>query len=365
MKIECVQVKLAEALKKAERVSSKNASLPILTSVLLEAKGGQLFVRTTNLELGVEIALPVKVEEEGVVALPAQTISSYISSLRGKNVLLSVVENTLRVESEKQQATFNTLDHGDFPTIPQVSGAVVHIHAEKLREGIKAVVYSASVSSIKPELSSVYISGSDNNEIVFVATDSFRLAEKRVSEKSVDDLDSMLIPYKNVIEIERLLEGIDADVEVVFGENQIAFLHDSFYVTSRVIDGSFPDYKKIIPDSFSTKVTVLKADLIDAFKVATIFSGKFNKVTFTIDPEKNALSIMTRSSEVGENNAEMSVKVEGEPLVVDFNYRYITDAFQAIESDSVELLFNGVSRPLVLRGARQTDFTYIVMPMNK
>lgn len=365
MNIECVQTKLADALRKTERVSGKNTTLPILSSVLLEVKGSQLLVRATNLELGVEISIPVKTEKEGVVAVLAQAVSSYVSSLRGKNVTLIAEEKTLTIISEKQKATFNTFDHTDFPTIPQVSGTSVLINAEKLREGIRSVVYSASVSSIKPELSSVYISGNDNNELVFVATDSFRLAEKKISEKSVGDIDSMLIPYKNVLEIERLLEGIDNDIEIVFGDNQIACIYGSLYITSRVVDGSFPDYKKIIPDSYTTKVIVLKSDLVDAFKVATIFSGKFNKVTLAIDPKKNSLTIETRSSEIGENKAEVDVKAEGLVLTVDFNYRYITDAFQAIESDSVELLFNGVSRPLVLRGSGSKDFTYIVMPMNK
>jgi len=365
MKIDCVQTKLAGALRRAERVSGKNTTLPILSAVLLEVKGGQLFVRATNLELGVEISIPVKAEEEGIVAVSSQALSSYVSSLQGKNVTLIAEEKTLTVISEKQKATFNTFDHTDFPTIPQVSGTSVSINAEKLRVGIKSVVYSASVSSIKPELSSVYISGNENNELVFVATDSFRLAEKKISEKSVEDFDPMLIPYKNVLEIERLLEGIDNEVEVVFGESQIAFVYDSLYVTSRVVDGSFPDYKKIIPDSSTTKVVVLKSDLIDAFKIATIFSGKFNKVTFTVDPKENKLILETRSNEIGENKAEVDVKAEGAPLTVDFNYRYITDAFQAIESDSVELLFNGISRPLVLLGVGSKDFTYIVMPMNK
>ncbi|MEX0933152.1 MAG: DNA polymerase III subunit beta [Candidatus Paceibacterota bacterium] len=365
MKIDCVQTKLAEALRKTERVSGKNTTLPILSAVLLEVKGGQLLVRATNLELGVEISIPVKAEKEGSVAVSSQALSSYVSSLRGKNVTLVAEEKTLTVISEKQRATFNTFDHTDFPTIPQVTGTSVLINAEKLRAGIKAVVYSASISSIKPELSSVYISGNDTNELVFVATDSFRLAEKKISEKSVEDFDPLLIPYKNVLEIERLLEGIDHDVEVVFGESQIAFMYGSLYVTSRVVDGSFPDYKKIIPDSFTTKAIVLKSDLIDAFKIATIFSGKFNKVTFTVDPKEHKLILETRSTEIGENKAEVDVKAEGEPLTVDFNYRYITDAFQAILSDSVELLFNGVSRPLVLRGVGSKNFTYIVMPMNK
>ncbi|MDZ7726540.1 MAG: DNA polymerase III subunit beta [Candidatus Campbellbacteria bacterium] len=365
MKIECVQTKLADALRKTERIAGKHASLPILSSVLLEAKDGILLVKSTNLELGIEISLPVKVEKEGVVAISAQSLASYVSSLRGKSITLESEDKTLLVASEKQHATFNTFDHSEFPTIPRIKGTSVHFSAEKLRAGIKSVVYSASVSSVKPELSSVYISGTDDNNLVFVATDSFRLAEKKLSEKEAHSVEPVLVPQKNVLEIERILEGVDGEVEMIFGDNQIAIVDNSFYITSRIVDGVFPDYAKIIPEGYSTKVTVLKQDLIDAFKVSTIFSGKTNQVTFDIDPEKNLMILETRSSEVGENKAELDVTAEGEPLSVNFNYRYITDSFQAIPEESVELLFNGVSRPLVVRGVGSKDFTYIVMPMNK
>lgn len=365
MKIECVQLKLAEALRKAERIAGKNATLPILSTVLLTVEKGILTVRSTNLELGIEVSLPVNVEKEGVVAVSAQALSFYISSLRGNKVSLESDDSTLTVISEKQKATFNTFDSSEFPTIPQVEGSAVNLNAESIRSGVRSVIYSASASSIKPELSSVYIYSDKNKDLVFVATDGFRLAEKKISEKGADSVEPILIPYKNILEIERLLEGVEGDVEVVFGDNQMALTADSTYITSRVVDGSFPDYTKIIPEGYTTKVTALKQDLVDVFKVSNIFSGKFNQVTFGIDPEKDSLSLETRSSEVGENKAEVDASIEGEPLVVNFNYRYITDSFQAISGESIELLFNGVSRPLVLRDPKANDFTYIVMPMNK
>lgn len=365
MKIECVQPKLAEALRKAERVAGKNAALPILSSVLLIAEKGILTVRSTNLELGIEISLPVSIEEEGTAAVSAQAFSSYVSSVRGKKIVLESDEKTLTVISEKQKATFNAYDSSEFPTIPQVDGTAVSLNAESIRDGVRSVIYSASVSSIKPELSSVYIYSNNDNHLVFVATDGFRLAEKKISEKSAQSVDPILIPHKNILEIERLLEGVDGEVEVVFGDNQMALTAGSVYVTSRVVDGSFPDYTKIIPEGFSTKIVALKQDLIDVFKISNIFSGKFNQVTFDIDPKEGLLSLETRSSEVGENKAEVDAHIEGEPLSVNFNYRYITDCFQAINGESIELLFNGVSRPLVLRDPSDKDFTYIVMPMNK
>lgn len=365
MKIECVQPKLAEALRKAERIAGKNAALPILSSVLLTAEKGLLTIRSTNLELGVEVSLPVSIEEEGVVAVSAQALSSYISSVRGKKVSIESNDKTLSVVSEKQTATFNIYDDSEFPTIPRVDGTAVNLSAENIRAGVTSVIYSASASSIKPELSSVYIYSDKNNALIFVATDGFRLAEKKITDRGAESVDSVLIPYKNILEIERLLEGIEGEVEVIFGDNQMALTANSTYVTSRVVDGSFPDYTKIIPDTFTTKVVALKQDLVDVFKVSNIFSGKFNQMTFGVDSENNQLSLETSSSDVGENKSLIDVKVEGESLSVNFNYRYITDSFQAIKGDSVELLFNGVSRPLVLRDPSNKDFTYIVMPMNK
>jgi len=365
MKIECVQTKLADALRKVERVSSKNAALPILSAILLEVKGGELLVRTTNLELGVEISVPVKAQADGVVAVPAQALSGYISSLQGKSVLLQSEGKTLIVESHKQKAVFNTLDHSDFPTIPRVSGTSALIHSKKLRSGVRSVAFSASVSSIKPELSSVFISGNNEGQLIFVATDSFRLAEKKITERSVEDFDSILVPHKNILEIERLFEGIDADIEVVFGESQIGLLCEHIYVTSRVIDGQFPDYKKILPTSHATRAVVLKSDLLDALKTATIFSGKFNKVTFVVQPQDNLFVVETRSGEVGENRTELEAKTEGDALAVHFNHRYIADVFQIIDSESVEFLFNGATQPLLMRGTSSKDFVYIVMPMNK
>lgn len=365
MKIECVQSKLAEALRKAERIAGKNVALPILSSVLLVAEKGVLTVRATNLELGIEVSLPVSVETEGTVAVSAQALSSYVSSVRGKKISLETKDKVLTMVSEKQKATFNTFDDSEFPTIPQVEGTAVNLSAENIRAGVRSVIYSASVSSIKPELSSVYIYSDKDNELVFVATDGFRLAEKKISDKSAQSVEPVLIPHKNILEIERLLEGVDGEVEVMFDDNQMSLTTDSTYVTSRVVDGSFPDYRKIIPDGYATKVTALKQDLVDVFKISNIFSGKFNQVTFFIDPKENIFALETRSSEVGENKAEIDAKIEGEPLAVNFNYRYITDCFQAIQGESIELLFNGTSRPLTLRDPSAKDFTYIVMPMNK
>src|SRR5207253_1390922 len=156
-----------------------------------------------------------------------------------------------------------------FPTIPHIDGEkTLKLSAKELIRGIKAVWYSAASSSMKPELSSVYVY-TDHDGLIFASTDSFRLAEKHIKMKGVEDFGSILIPVKNVPEIMRILEGCPGDVEISLTKNQISFSYSGVYLTSRVVDGVFPDYKQIIPKDFKTKVTVLKQDVASALKVAT------------------------------------------------------------------------------------------------
>ncbi|MDO8482976.1 MAG: DNA polymerase III subunit beta [bacterium] len=365
MKVECVQEKLQKILSQAEKISGKHLNLPVLSCILLDAKNGQLAIRSTNLDLGFESCLPAKIEEEGVLAVPSGLLSSFVSNLQGeKNVKLKGDSNTLSVMTSKNRTVIKCLPPEDFPTIPEVSkDHSFEIHAVDFVKGLKAVWYSSSISSVKPELSSVYIYPEDGS-VVFAATDSFRLAEKKVKTKT-SDFERLLIPFKNIPEIIRTLEGVDGVVEVRVSKNQIAFVFGGTYLTSRVIDGTFPDYRQIIPKEFKTEAVLLKDDLARSLKIATIFSDNFNQVNMTIVPAEKKFELTTKNNTLGENTTLLDAALSGEPAEANFNYRYIADCLQSIDSDSVSLSFAGSSRPVVIRGVGDRSFTYLVMPMNR
>jgi DNA polymerase-3 subunit beta len=235
------------------------------------------------------------------------------------------------------------------------------------------VWYASSVSDIKPELSSVYVYYHDGNAI-FAATDSFRLAEKKIllkkekdTTKGVEgtDLGQILIPFKNIPEIMRVLEGIDDDVTIEVGKNQIAFNYKGLYLFSRVIDGTFPDYKQIIPKETKTEAVLLKQDIINALKISHIFSDKFNQVHVKIFPKSGIFELRTNNKDIGETVYKLDGALTGEDIEMNFNYRYIADCFQSIEADSISLSLSGLNRPMVMRPAGDTSFTYLVMPMNR
>ena len=366
MKIECVKNKLLLAISKAEKITSKHPTLPVLRCILIEATKNSVILKATNLELGIEIKIAAKVHEEGVVAVPANILYSFISQIQSdENIVLEVVDKNLIISSSSGRAAINSFAHEDFPTLPVVpKEKTFTIHSRELVKGFKSVWYSASVASMKPELSSVYVCG-DDSEVVFVATDSFRLAEKKIYNKKLKDIGSILIPYKSVIEVVRIIDDLSGEVEVNLTKNQISFSFDGTYVTSRVVEGVFPDYKQIIPKEFTTEVVVLKQDIVQALKLATIFSDAFHQVVMKVDPAKKIFELSTKNTEVGEHTHKMSAAISGDAVTIPFNYKYIVDCFQSIDADSVSLHFNGLNRAMVVRGVSDPSFTYLVMPMNK
>lgn len=368
MKIECVQEKLKEAVGYMERVANKHMTLPVLSCLLFDAsQKNSLTIKATNLDLGIEINLPVKTLETGVVAVPANTINSFLINAMGdeKGVLLETSQGNIKISTPRNSSLIKTQSHEDFPSIPKATNTnSFSLHAGDFVKGLRSVWYSSSVSSIKPELSSVYIY-CDGEFLVFVATDSFRLAEKRIKTKKNKEFGQILLPFKNIPDVIKILEPINDEVEVNLDKNQISFTYKGIYLVSRVIDGVFPDYKQIIPKTTSTEVVVLKQDFVNSLKLSNIFSDKFNQINIKIDPQKKICEIKTKNNDIGENVTKLDSAITGEGIDINFNYKYIIDCFQSIDSDSVCLTFNGLNKPMIISPVSDTSFRYIVMPMNR
>ena len=365
MKIECSKEKLQAAITQASRVAGKNTNLPVLGCLLLDATKQGLLIRATNLELGIEVRVPVKVVKEGVVAIPADAIAQLASNLYGGgSVSLELKDGHLSVAAGKSRALIKAVPHEDFPTLPKPSDTSFQIKTSNFAEGLRSVWYCASAASVKPELSSVLLQAG-NDTLTFVATDSFRLGEKKIFLKGLPECDSMLIPLRNVPEIIKALDAHGGEATVCFGKHQLSFLLGETYLTSRLIEGSFPDYRQIIPKKSTTEAVLLKQDLANAFKLANIFSDQFHQVKLTLSPVKKSFAISSRSADIGESENSLDAALSGEEVSLGFNYRYIADCFQSIHSDSVKLQFSGVGKALLVSGISDPSFVYLVMPMNR
>jgi len=368
MKVTVPISELENTISRAEKITAKNTSLPVLKCVLLSADKDKLDIRTTNLDLGMVVSIRAIVKESGAVAVPADALNSFLSSSRGRDsVSLFKSGGNLEIKTSKETVKLRIYEHGDFPSFPVIKGEPeFDISAGLLAKGLKAVWYSASVSSMKPELSSVLLNYSDGT-LVFAATDSFRLAEKKISIRGISDLPGLLIPIKNVGEMIRNLEFVDKEekAKISFNNNQMSLRIGDTHITSRIVDGTFPDYKQIIPKSFVTEAVILKQDLVDALRVSNVFVNRFNQVTIKASPRGKKFILETSNPERGESVVVVAAALSGEEVEVNFNYKYITDSFQALNTDSITLNFSGVGKPLVITGVGDTTFTYLVMPMNR
>jgi DNA polymerase-3 subunit beta len=366
MNLSCNRELLQKYVSLADRITGKNMSLPILGTILLIADAKKLIIRATNLEVGVEFQIPAVIKTEGRIAFPGSLLASILSSIADEQELhLQVSGSVGKIITKTKNLSIKGFLPDDFPTIPMVdNGETFTIPSAKFIQGVKSVAGSAAISDIKPEISSVYIHHS-NGELIFTATDSFRLSEKRVKYPTQIFSHGIIVPVKNILEIARILEQNNEDISYCATKNQISCSGKSVYITSRIIQGVYPDYEQIIPKSHTTEVIMLKQDLLDTLKLSTLFSDKFNKITFTADPQQKKCLIATKNTEIGEIESNLTATLSGEPIELSLNGKHLFDSLGPIERDSVIIQFNGLGKPAVIRGLGDPSFTGLTMPLTQ
>lgn len=365
MKLTTIKEKILNGVLIVERIVGKKESLPVLSCVLIDAGKG-LSLRATNLEAGIEVNIPCDVEEKGIVAVSASVLSQTLRSIGGGKVTLKTEDKNLIIESRGTRTLIKAIPHEEFPVLSageQKKGIMVL--RERLLRGILAVAYAASPSMIRPELGSVYVL-IKSAEVSCVATDSFRLAEKTISGGKGSGSTEVLIPLKHAQELAHVLERAeDESVEVSADEAQLTVFASGVRFISRVVDGTFPNYKEIIPKTFAAEATVLKNDFAEMLRKARVFSGNDQHVGLHIYPKKKIFTATAQSPDVGEMSDSIDAALSGEDIDINFHIGYLADCLTTIESDSITLGFSGAGKPLVIRGVSDPSFTYLVMPLNR
>lgn len=357
---------LLKSILLAERVTGKKESLPVLGCVVLEAQGANLHVKATNLETGVDIHTPAKVIETGVVAVPATLIGQILKNTKQDTVDIKQQEGALVITSKSGTATVKCIPHDEFPIIP-TAGDEQPILLEKtaILQGIQSVAYAAAQSTIRPEFASVYLKKEDDT-LTFAATDSFRLAEKKVTTPEKGDIPETLIPTKNALELMHVLEGVqDETVQIIVDDGQLTVLSSSIRFVSRIVDATFPNYQAIIPKTFTTEATVLKQDLVAVMRKTRLFAHTTQQMSFHVYPGRKTCTVTAGHQETGTVSEDLEAIVKGDDLDINFNIAYVADGVQTIGDDSVHMSFAGPAKPLVVRGMHDSSFTYLVMPLNR
>lgn len=365
MKIECQKDKLRWAMTAAEKITGKNLSLPALGLVFIEAKDKNLFIRSTNLDLGLEIILPARVDKSGKVLIRGSVLANLLANLpaREEKIELESANNNLIITVNHNSSLLKTCPADDFPVLPRLAGGeVLKIDGEVFIPGLRSVMYAASLSDIKPEIASVYVYA-EGESLVFVATDSFRLAEKNLAGAAGFPF-GVILPIKNVSELVRVFENETGPIEIRYDKNQAAFVAPGVYVASRLVDGVFPDYKQIISPQVKTTAIVAKEILFGALKLAGIFSDRLNQVTFRIAAADDFFEVGSRNDEIGEHISRLGATLSGEDLVIGLNLRYLLDVLPYLAVEKIRLDFSGKGKPVVVSGVGDETFRYLIMPLN-
>ena len=379
MKIIILKEKLKEGINVVERISSKSLNLPILNNILISTEKNFLNLTSTDLEIGIKWWSLVKIEEEGKIAIPSRILSNFVNFLPNKPIKLKVKDLNLEVECENFQTIIKGFNPEDFPLIPKISTEEnISIQSKIFCQSLNRIVDIASLSSIKPEISGVYFLF-QKNLITIAATDSFRLGEKKLYlEAPLNNISkdySLILPQRAVKEIINIFGEKEGDLKMYFSPNQVLFEsflsetpHPQVQLTSRLIEGEYPNYQEIIPKKCDTQITLTTNEFINQIKLASLFSGKINEIKLKINPEKNQLNLFSQNPDIGEHQSLLKGEVRGKPCEISFNHRFLLDGLLSIvatqeKGSEVILELTGSDKPGVLKAKGDDSYLYLVMPI--
>jgi len=369
MKIQIFQENLNKGLNIASRTISSKAQLPILSNVLFKTDQNRLQISATNLETGLVIWLGAKVEKEGEITIPAKILTEVIASLPTGKIDLELKENTLEISTDGYQASFNGVPSAEFPKLPAFSQEnLFSLPSEKLLEAINQVAFAAATDEGRPVLTGVLFK-LEEKTLSLVATDGYRLSLKTILLTTpVKEKVNLLLPAKSLMEVARIIADTKADkqssVQMGFTkeQNQVVFVFPEMVLFSRIIEGEFPDYEKIIPQEAKTKLFLDRENFSQVVKVVSIFArDSANIIRFKITA--SFVEMSANSPQVGENKSSLEAKLEGEEGEIAFNFRFLQNFLAAVSSSEVCFEMSGSLNPGVFRPIGDNSFLHIIMPV--
>ncbi len=364
MKFTCTKEHLQKALRSISGIAGRNQALQVLRHTLLKVERGKLCLSATDLEVGILTLVAGKVEnEEGMLAVPAKQLLEYVANLPSDHVGLSLNQGTLDIMCGSAHATFQGETAENFPLIPIVrEGIQFTIPASQFLLALDETTYAAAGDTTRPELAGVLLVG-EGKTLTLAATDSYRLAESRVSlTESLDHPVRIILPLRASQELRRVMEG-ETDVTLILSAGQALFETPSTTLVSRLIGGSYPDYTQIIPVKSPTTISLMRQDLLRAVRAASVFTtGETRSVLLTTAP--TSLRVTATAQEIGETMTAVPADVHGEQTTIQFNHRFLLDALEALSGERVQIDLATAAAPVLFRPEGKDVRTLaLVMPI--
>ncbi len=387
MKVSCLQENLAKGLSIVSRAVAARSTLPVLGNILIATDNGRLKLSATNLEVGVTCWVGATVEEDGATTVPARTFVDLVNALPADRVdmELSVRTQTLNVKCGRFDNNVRGIDAHEFPLIPTADDAnAIHIAPDALRQMIDQVAFAAATDESRPILTGVLARFENNpatstGQLTFAASDGFRISVRTtaLAEPIAAPL-SVIIPARTLAELGRVIgsggpqfspQENPVSVTITPAKSQVLFHLDNVDLVSQLIDGNFPDYAPIVPKKWTTRTIVNTAELMKAYKAASVFareSANIVRLAIAAGDELTPghITVAATSAEIGDNAGEMDATVEGNPIEIAFNVKFMLDVLGVAGAPQILIEMTAPTSPALIRPVGDNDFTHVIMPMH-
>ena len=366
MKTIILKSNLKSGLDAVGRGVGTTANLPVLGTVLIEARNNQIRLSTTNLELAISKVVFGKIIEEGEIAVSYSTLASMVNNISSERINLEVKSTNLIVKTDNYEARIQGVDKKEFPIIPTIKDKKEFLEApgEALSEALQKTNIAVEVSDLRPEIGGILFA-IEPNGLKLVGTDSFRLAEATISGSQIKNSFSrglmITVPLKATQELGHAIEEKET-IKIYTDETQVLFETETLNLVSRLVEGKFPDYEAIVPKEIENSVVVDRAELISGLKLASSFAGRSSEVTLSIKGKKT-LELFSSDSAIGENKYLLPVKADGADMDIIFNWQFLLDGIKSESTKEVILGLNGEERPAVIKSPDNAGYFYILMPI--
>jgi DNA polymerase-3 subunit beta len=373
MKLSCLQENLTRGLNTVGRAVATRSTLPITQNILLSAEQSRLKLAATNLEMAITCWVGAKVKQKGEITVPARLLTDFVNSLPNDLIEINLPASGKIVElkSGHFQAHIHGIDAADFPPIPQINdGITTTIEAASLREGITQVAFAAATEESRPVLTGINTEF-DGDQLNLVAADGFRLAVYKTTLSSrVKDKTAVIIPARALSELGRLLGEQEEPVEITVNEkkSQVLFRLKDAEIVSQLIQGSFPNYSQVIPQSYTTRAVLDIGDFLRVTKMSSIFARDASGIArLVITPGSELapgkVTVSAQAEEVGDNVGEVDALTDGEEAKIAFNVKYLSDVLSVLPQAQIALELTTPSSPGTIRPIGVDNYVHVVMPM--
>ncbi len=372
MKFTCTRENLLSVLQQVSGIANKHTNLPILNNILIQVSSSKVEMISTNLEIAIKAHLRAKIEEEGSFTVPAKTLTDFVNLLPEEQIHISLDENELLINCGSSKTKIKGAGADDYPVIPEIEEKNGYVFsAENFKDSLAKVVVAVAKNEIRQELAGVYFGffTPGFKGLTLAGTDSYRLAEKKLEISQGDESFECIVPSRCVQELIRLIsvgkdEQTENNVRLWVSENQISIRFANFELSSRLVDGKYPDYAQIIPKEFKTGATVSNSSLVKKIKAASLFTT-FGVNAVNLKIGDGQMIVSSTSTQTGEHSSSLDAQIVGDGNEILLNHRYVLDGLQQISGSDVILNINTSDTPCLLKPKNDNSYVYIVMPIRQ